>query len=528
MTQIASVTVARRGRLDAELLIVGCFEGDPAPGAEGTEGLAGMDEVVQRAALRLAGRPGWKGREEQSAETDSELDGRVISLYGLGPRRDFTFARLTRLVARIVEEMRANGVRRLALLLPSHEQTRGAAATRVLRCLALAGYRFGRYRSDLDVVPLERIDVVPPAGEEESYRAALAPALTAARAVAYARDLANTPANEASPAWMEERARELAAKRRLEITVLDADELARRGMGGLLAVGAGSAHPPRLLRLALRAPDAAAAGAPRPRLALVGKGITFDTGGISIKPAANMEQMKFDKSGACAVLAALLGASELELPIDLNVYAAVAENMINGQSYRPGDIVRCYNGKTVEITNTDAEGRMVLADALAWAAEDGAAAMVELSTLTGACAVALGHQAAGLFTPDDGLAAELLGAAEASGERLWRLPLYPEFLDEMKSHHADLRNSADRWGGASTAAAFLSQFVGGLPSWAHLDIAGVAHQVADDRRGSRATGFGVAAVLDWLRHRARSGVPTAPATPSSSATAGAAAAAGSP
>jgi leucyl aminopeptidase len=530
MTQIAAITVARRGRVDAELLVIGCFEGesqqlfgeDGGKGGAGGGGLAGMDEAVRRAALRLASRPGWKGREEQSAETTIDDEGRAVSLYGLGPRRDFTFTRLGRLIASLSEAVRVNGVRRLGLLLPLHEQTRGAAAARVLRSLALAGYRFRRYRSDPEVVRLEAIAVVPPVGEEQAYRSALAPALEMARAVAYARDLANTPANEATPAWMEERARELAADCGLELTVLDAAELERRGMGGLLAVGAGSAHPPRLLRLALRGAPAAPHGARRPRLALVGKGVTFDTGGISIKPAAHMEQMKFDKSGACAVLGAMLGAAEMELPLDLAVYAPIAENMINGQAYRPGDIVRCYNGKTVEITNTDAEGRMILADALAWAVEDGAAALVELSTLTGACTVALGHQAAGLFTPDDGFAGELLAAAEASGERLWRLPLYPEFLDDMKSHHADLRNSGERWGSASTAAAFLSQFVGDLRSWAHLDIAGVAHLMAEDQRGSRATGFGVASLLDWLRRRAAAGAvgaekadeaPEAPETP---------------
>jgi leucyl aminopeptidase len=234
----------------------------------------------------------------------------------------------------------------------------------------------------------------------------------------------------------------------------------------------------------------------------VGKGVTFDTGGISIKPAADMEQMKFDKSGACAVLGAMRAAAELELDLGLRAYLPVAENMLSGGAYRPGDIVRCYNGKTVEITNTDAEGRMILADALAWAVEEGSDALVELSTLTGACVVALGHQAAGLFTPDDGLAAELDAAAAGSGERLWRLPLLPEFLDDMKSLHADLRNSAGRWGAASTAAAFLSQFVGGLRRWAHLDIAGMAYARSEDGRGTAATGFGVALLVDWLRRQA--------------------------
>ncbi|MDP9122987.1 MAG: M17 family metallopeptidase, partial [Acidobacteriota bacterium] len=308
------------------------------------------------------------------------------------------------------------------------------------------------------------------------------------------RELANSPGNVASPAWMEERAQELSETNGLGVAVLDAGELARRGMGGLLAVGSGSAHEPRLVRLST--------GHEGPRIALVGKGVTFDSGGISIKPAADMELMKFDKSGACAVLGIMQAAAALGLPARLEAYLPLAENMLSGSSYRPGDIVRCYNGKTVEIGDTDAEGRMILADALALAVEEGAETLLEYSTLTGACVVALGHQAAGLFTPDDGLAAELVAAAAASGERLWRLPLWAEYLDEMKGTHADLRNVAGRWGGASLAAAFLSQFVGKLHSWAHLDIAGVAYLRAEDGRpGSDATGFGIASTLHWLRRR---------------------------
>jgi leucyl aminopeptidase len=176
--------------------------------------------------------------------------------------------------------------------------------------------------------------------------------------------------------------------------------------------------------------------------------------------------------------------------------------MLSGNAYRPSDIVRCYNGKTVEITNTDAEGRMILADAMAWAAEERPDALLEYSTLTGACVVALGHQAAGLFTPDDGLAGELSEAAAEGGERLWRLPLFPEYLEEMKGTHADLRNSAGRWGGASLAAAFLSQFVGSVQRWAHLDIAGVSNVKADNGAAPGATGFGVASTIAWLRRLA--------------------------
>jgi leucyl aminopeptidase len=499
MTEIPSLRVAAGGRAHAELLAIGCFQG-AAPE------VAGLPEEVRRAALAIAARPGWKGREEQVGQTDGGAPGGpVVALYGLGVAGEVSFAKLGRWLGRIAEDARTGGIRRLAVVLPRHAETTGAvAAARMARALALCGYRFERYRSEPENGRLETVEVVPPAGAEGDYQANLDLAATVAAAVAYARDLANTPGNEATPAWLEEQARELAGGHGLAMTVLDAAELARRGMGGLLAVGSGSEHPPRLLRLALGegASGGAGGGAGRRVVALVGKGITFDTGGISIKPAADMEQMKFDKSGACAVLGAMRAAAELGLDLPLRAYLPVAENMLSGEAYRPGDIVRCYNGKTVEITNTDAEGRMILADAMALAVEEGSGSLVELSTLTGACVVALGHQAAGLFTPDDGLAAELEGAAGTSGERLWRLPLLPEYLEEMKSLHADLRNSAGRWGGASTAAAFLSQFVGGLERWAHLDIAGVAYARSEDGRGSAATGFGVACLVDWLRRQA--------------------------
>lgn len=530
MTRIASLAVAgETGGGAAELLAAGCFQ-DRAPE------LAGLPEEARRAVAEVAARPGWRGREEQCGQTGAGAA--VVTLYGLGPAQDLTFAKLERWLLRVAEDARQSGLHRLAVALPPHEQTVGAAAAaRVERAAALASYRFERFRSESENGRLERIELLPPGGATAAYRDELDGAVKLAAAVAYARDLANTPGNEASPAWLEERARELAASHGMEITVLDAAELARRRMGGLLAVGGGSAHPPRLLRLSLgdvREGEGGGAGTARGgaggavggggardgaggsgtgATALVGKGITFDSGGISIKPAADMEQMKFDKCGACAVLGAMRAAADLGIGREgsgggeggaggpLRAYLPLAENMLGGAAYRPGDIVRCYNGKTVEITNTDAEGRMILADAISWAVEEGAAALVELSTLTGACVVALGHLAAGLFSPDDGLAAELSAAAAASGERLWRLPMLPEFLDEMKALHADLRNSAGRWGGASTAAAFLSQFTGGLKRWAHLDIAGVAYAKSEDGRGTAATGFGVASLVDWLRRR---------------------------
>jgi len=489
MGELASVHVVTAERPEADLLTVGCFEGE-APAVDG------LEEGCRQAVQRLVARRGWKGKEEQLAQTDAGPDGPVVSLYGLGARKDFTFPKLARWFARAAEEARQSGALRLTALLPAHGETSGPAAGRVLRALALAVYRFDRFQTDAEKAGrVEALAVVPPAGEDAAFRAARPEVLAVVEAVAFARDLANSPANEASPTWMEERSRELAESRGLDLTVLGADELKSRGMGGLLAVGQGSIHEPRLVRLQW--------GDRGPKIALVGKGVTFDTGGVSIKPAADMDEMKYDKSGACAVIAVARAVAALELPVRLSVYAPFAENMLSGNAYRPSDIVRCYNGKTVEITNTDAEGRMILADALGWAAEDRPDSLVELSTLTGGCIVALGHQAAGLFTPDDALAGELSAAGQESGERLWRLPLFPEYLEEMKGTHADLRNSASRWGSASLAASFLSQFVGDVKRWAHLDIAGVANVKAEHGGAAAgATGFGVASVVSWLRRLA--------------------------
>jgi leucyl aminopeptidase len=491
MAEVLPVDVVSRENLDADLIVLGAFE-EEAPELEG------LSEPVRAAVQRLAGRPGWRGRGEQSAQTDLGIgggDGPVISLSGLGMRSDLSPMRIAAWTSRAAELAKTNGFRHALLVPPRHAETEGrAAAERAVRFLALCTYRFGRHSKEQKGPALERISVAPPAGQEEAWRAAVAFSTPVAAAVAFSRTLANTPPNEATPAWMAEQARAMAESRGMEVTVLDEAEIARRGMGGLQAVGAGSAQPPRLVRLAW--------GDSGPLIALVGKGVTFDTGGISIKPSAHMEDMKYDKCGACTVLAIARAVADLGLRVRLRTYATLAENMVGAAAFRPGDILRMYNGRTVEITNTDAEGRLMLADAMSWAAEEGPEALLECATLTGGMVVALGHQAAGLFTPDDGLAGELMAASAESGERIWRMPLYPEYLEDMKSLHADLKNSAGRAGSSCMAAAFLSQFVGGVRSWGHLDIAGTAYMPHEGARRGGATGFGVAAAVAWLRRRA--------------------------
>jgi len=473
---------------DGEVLIVGCFEGEEPS-------IDGLPEALAEAVAQSAARPGFAGRDKQCAERS--VDGApvpTVAVRGLGKRDELNARRFASWLDRALEALRVNDSERPVWLLPDCPETRGAAAAeRICSRLALGTYRFDQYKDDAARAPvrLARMAVIPPAGEADVYRQALPGALALAESVAFTRDLANSPANVARPEWMEERARALADELGMEIEVFRQAALEERGMGGLLAVGQGSSCPPRLVRLAW--------GSEGPVVALVGKGVTFDTGGISIKPAAHLDEMKYDKTGACTVLGTARAIVRLGLPVRLRAYVALAENMPDGAAYRPGDIIRSYNGKSIEITNTDAEGRLILADALALATEEGCDTLIELSTLTGACIVALGYHGAGLFTPSDELADGLLAAAGEAGDRLWRLPLWEEFVDEMKGAHADLKNSGGRWGGAATAAAFLSQFVGDHPRWAHLDIAGPA-QIPREQNGSHgATGYGVAFLVRWIR-----------------------------
>jgi leucyl aminopeptidase len=316
------------------------------------------------------------------------------------------------------------------------------------------------------------------------------------KAQSFARALANRPGNVINPPSLAAEAKKLAAKTKgLTCKVLDEKQLAKLGMGGILAVGSGSKTPPRLIIIKYSPKGKANK---LPTVALVGKAITFDSGGISIKPAQNMEAMKLDKSGGIGVLATIKAAAELKLPV--NIYALVpsAENMPGGSSYRPGDIVTTYSGLTVEIQNTDAEGRMILCDALHYAVKQNCDIIIDVATLTGACVVALGSFMAGLMGNDEQLNKDLEDAAKASGEKVWQLPCGDEYADEMRSKIADLKNSGGRWGGACTAAAFLRQFIDDK-KWAHLDIAGVdCFEKSTATASEGASAFGVRLLTTYL------------------------------
>ena len=320
----------------------------------------------------------------------------------------------------------------------------------------------------------------------------------AARAANSARDLQNLPSNFATPTFLAERAGEIADEHEsLELELFDREAIAANGMGAFAAVAQGSVAEPRLIVLRYRPPNATG-----PHLAFVGKAVTFDTGGISIKPAAKMQEMKFDMSGGAAVLEATAAIAELGLPVTLTAVVPSTENMPSGSAVKPGDIVTAMNGKTIEINNTDAEGRLILADALAYAVDQGAERIVDLATLTGAILFALGHTYAGLWSNDDDWFEQVRGAGDSSGELGWRMPLHPEYLDLTKGTVADLQNASEqRVGQSNYAAEFLRQFVGDRP-WVHVDIAGTAWGLTRNYVGKGASGFGTRMLIELARSAA--------------------------
>ncbi|CAA9344530.1 MAG: Cytosol aminopeptidase PepA [uncultured Nocardioidaceae bacterium] len=340
--------------------------------------------------------------------------------------------------------------------------------------------------------------VVAGVGPTESRAGALHRGLATARTGTLSRALAMMPSNEKNPPWLADFARSVARDAGLEVRVWDERQLARDGFGGLVGVGQASATPPRLVQLGYTPPHA---GRRTPHVVLVGKGITFDTGGLSVKPADAMTNMKRDMTGAGAVLAAMAALADLECPVRVTGLMTLAENAISGNALRPGDVVRHYGGRTTEVTNTDAEGRLVLADALAYAvAELQPTVVVDIATLTGAIKVALGQRTGGLFATDDALADHLLAAGTAAGEPLWRMPLVDDYEERIESVVADADNAGGP-PGALTAALFLRPFAGGVP-WAHLDVASAGDSPADSYEWSAGpTGFGARLLLHWLEVR---------------------------
>jgi leucyl aminopeptidase len=399
---------------------------------------------------------------------------------GLGERERFDAERARVVAAAVTGRAGELGARAV--------EWRGPEPAAFAEGAILATYRFSRRSSDEEDPGIETLVVD---GDFEAAR-------IMAEAQNAARDLANAPGNELTPTRLAARARELAAELGLECEVLGRDQIRYAGMGAFAAVAQGSAEEPQLITLRYAPPDATG-----PTLGFVGKAVTFDSGGISIKPSAKMADMKYDMSGGAAVLEATGAIARLGLPVKLVAVIGATENLPSATAFKPGDIVRARSGTMIEIINTDAEGRLVLADCLTHAREQGAERLVDVATLTGAMVVALGSAFAGVFASDDAWADAVIAAGAAAGERLWRMPLAPEYAEQIKSRWADIVNADEsRKAGSATAAEFLARFVGDVP-WAHLDIAGVAWDNGRDYTAKGGSGFATRTLVELARNAAR-------------------------
>ena len=413
-----------------------------------------------------------------------------LFLIGLGDPTDLDVQTFRRLGAKAGRKARELRVSDLAIQLPPESGADVVAATAQGAVLGALRAR----KSDEEAPPVEKITVYGGGGSDEAILMGVA----LAEATLYARMLITEPPNRLYPATLAEEAGKL-SEEGASVRVLQGEELEKEGLHALIAVGQGSIHPPRFI-----VAEYDGSGGKGPAIALVGKGITFDSGGLSLKSADRMVHMKYDMAGSAVMLAAFRGAMRLKLPLRLGLVIPAAENMPSAGAYRPGDVVSSYSGKTIEVDNTDAEGRIILADGLAWAEKNLAPdEMIDAATLTGACRIALGRHAAGLFSNEDVFAARLIQSGRYSGERLWQLPLWDEYDKELESDVAVVKNvgKAGHGGGASIAASFLRRFVGSVP-WAHIDIAGMAWAgSAGDLRNAGPSGFGAGLVLTYLMER---------------------------
>jgi len=453
--------------------------------AERFEGKAGQELTLPTLGRARAGRVHLLGMGERPAGTTPEHGGEPLRVAA---------GKAARAAAKA-------GARTLAVALPDGAADVPGAARAAAEGALLGAYDFLRYKTEKQRPPgLASVTVAVPRGRERGaeVKEALRLAGEIARAVAWARDLVNLGPADCTPALLADAARALAREAGLACTVRGPKEIAALGMGMFLGVTRGSAEPPRLVTVSYL-PRGAAARKRRP-IVLVGKAITFDSGGLSLKPTESMVTMNTDMAGSAAVLGALRVVAALRPDVPVHAVLGACENMPGGRAYKPSDVLVAFDGQTVEITNTDAEGRLVLGDVIAWAAKTfRPAAMVDVATLTGACMVALGMTTAGLLGPDGPVPDAVLAAARASGEEVWRLPMVESLKEQLKSDRADMKNTGERFGGAISAAHFLHAFAKETP-WAHLDIAGPSH--APKERGYVAkggTGFGIRTLVELVR-----------------------------
>jgi leucyl aminopeptidase len=486
---------------DAELLLLPYYRGpEPGPGMREVGRALDSDLVALLRENRLAGRFG----EAFTVPTLGRGRAGTVMLLGLGKKDEADADTIRRAVGKVAP--RAARYRTLAATLPQAARGRWQEVVQAfVEGLLLGSYRFDRYKvrpieEDGERPQLDRVAVLGSSRwDARGAREAIRRGEVFSDATSWARDLVNIPALDATPEFLASEARKMASKVGLKSKIWTKAELERGGFGGILGVGRGSENQPRMIELIH-------AGGSGPPVALTGKGVTFDSGGLSIKDAHGMEWMKADMAGAATVLATMRAIAELKAKV--NVIAAIpsAENMPGGSSIRPGDVLTHRGGKTSEVLNTDAEGRLILADALAYLVEKKPRSVVDMATLTGACMIALGEEIWGVIGSDRRVVDDLLSAGRESGEPGWELPLWSRYRKQIESSVADVKNIGQRWGGAITAALFLKEFVGEVP-WAHMDIAGTAFaERPGDYWPKGATGNPVRTVIRYVELQAARGV----------------------
>jgi leucyl aminopeptidase len=484
-----TVSTTAADRAAAELLAVPVAKGgELGPGADA------VDAALDGALATFLAEAGFEGKpgETLAVPTGGRLKAKAALLVGIGDPAELTLDGLRRAAAAVAR--RASKVVSVATTLATAgtELAVVDAAQAVAEGFVLGAYQYLDYKGNATASKLQKVTVLATGGA--AVKAAVDRGATIGDAVSWARDMVNTPSKEKSPVEMVAAAKKLLRGTGVTVQVLDVKQLQAARMGGVLGVGQGSGQPPRFLKMTYS--PTGARGKP---LAFVGKGVVFDSGGLSLKTSGGMETMKTDMSGGAAVIAAMSALPALGVKTKVTGYVPLVENMPSGTAIRPGDVLKIRNGKTVEVLNTDAEGRLILADALSLASEEKPAAVVDLATLTGACMVALGDKIAGLMGNDDDWSAEVRAAADRAGEPVWPLPLPGEYRKQLESEVADMKNIGGSYGGALTAGLFLQEFVDGAP-WVHLDIAGPARAGADDGYLTKGgTGFGVRTLLELAR-----------------------------
>lgn len=471
-------------------LAIGLFE----DAVELTGDLSQLNEKFAGVLEEVIAETEFKGKEGSSAVT--RVGGgspvRKVMLVGLGKPDALKLESLRRVAAVVARLAKKEKCKTLGISLPVYNDDPASTAQAIAEGIQLALFQDHRFKSEPeDKGPtLESVDLLGLSSQDE----AIARANQICSGVNLARELVAAPANSVTPITMAETAQAIATEHGLFVEILEREDCEKLGMGAFLGVAQASDLPPKFIHLTYK-PEST----PRRKVAIIGKGVTFDSGGLNIKGVGSgIETMKMDMGGAAATLGAAKAIAQLKPDVEVHFISAVTENMISGRALHPGDVIKASNGKTIEVNNTDAEGRLTLADALVFTEKLGVDAIVDLATLTGACVIALGDDIAGLWSNDDAIASELTQAAERAGEKIWRMPMEEKYFEGLKSPIADMKNTGPRPGGSITASLFLKQFVKETP-WAHIDIAGPVW--ADKENGynsAGATGYGVRTLVNWV------------------------------